>query len=224
MQEVVRRNEFKMTSRPKRVLQTSTSAPAAPSSYYNNNNSSFNVTPILSGVIRSHPQLKHSHSTVSEGAAPSYNNAFRQGTPWFLQSTTYYRSQFHLNKLRRQESLQGSIHSSFHSMQSINIASSDPAAAASSIRSSSGNSILTHSQSLRNCSDLDLISSPDSNNDLSMSEPDKEKKKSMKKLRKVFQAMNFHKRIKQRQAEKNRFNIYTIPSETREQLKQIYVY
>jgi hypothetical protein len=40
----------------------------------------------------------------------------------------------------------------------------------------------------------------------------------------VLNVLHFPKRIKEQQAEKNRFNIYTVSLETREQLKQIYVY
>ena len=41
---------------------------------------------------------------------------------------------------------------------------------------------------------------------------------------KIINAINIPKKIKQQSMERKRFNIYTIPVETREQLKQIYVY
>ncbi|CAG7829749.1 unnamed protein product [Allacma fusca] len=49
--------------------------------------------------------------------------------------------------------------------------------------------------------------------------------KSLKNISgRLISALNVPKRIKQNSIEKKRFNIYTIPIETREQLKQIYVY
>jgi hypothetical protein len=207
MQEVVRRNEFKLSTRTKKGLQSSSSFPTDSSSSY-----------AMSKIhdVRTLPDLKHSSSSASSSSSSGGGiytyQANRQVTPWFLQSTTFYRSQSHLNKLRRQQSFQeGSLHSSFQSMQSLHI-SDGPIHLRQAVGSSS--------VSLRSL-DLEDSSEP---NDILAVENEKEKKKLKKSFKKVFQVINIPKKIKQHQAEKNRFNIYTIPSETREQLKQIYVY
>ena len=57
------------------------------------------------------------------------------------------------------------------------------------------------------------------------SSSDSHNSKNFKKLGgRIVNIMNIPKRIKEHSHEKHRFNIYTVPMETREQLKQIYVY
>lgn len=145
------------------------------------------------------------HSTPVNGPNSLY---FSQVPPWYLYSTPYYRSQYHLNKLHRQLSNNaggGSLHSfgSMGSLHQCNNSSSDNCIASGQV---------WHTDS------------EEENNVASSDSSEEKKRKSSKKLKKVLQMMNIPKKIRQHQAEKNRFNIYNIPNETREQLKQIYVY
>ncbi len=87
--------------------------------------------------------------------------------------------------------------------------------------------------------DHDSISTSQSDSNMAASAQDQKEKKvklnlkrslSMKNLSvkglgtRVLHALTFPKRMRQKAAEKKRFNIYSISVETREQLKQIYVY
>jgi len=181
MQEVVGKNEFRLSTKTKKGLQSSPSIPIGSSSF-------ITIIPVPNP---SAPRTYKSGLSRSATSSSSHSSS-SQGRPWFLQTSTYYRSQYQLHK---QLSSEGSLQS-FNSMQSL---SADVAPALGS-----------HSLS---DTEVDTITITN------------EKKKSpKKKLRKVFQVINIPKKIRQHQAEKNRFNIYTIPMETREQLKQIYVY
>lgn len=226
LQEVVRRNEFKM-SKTKKGLHPTLSNPleSLPVSKTKSTRrlpspSSFPEIQVAQASSRKSQfgtqlSMKSSASTSSTNSncshysnSPSPNSLyFSQVPPWYLHSTPYYKSQYHLNKLHKQLSYNvGGSLQSLHSINSLNQCN-HPDANCTSSTSRLGNSAFT------------LGTSSDTECDVTT-----EKKKKSKKLKRVFQLMNIPKKIRQHQAEKNRFNIYTIPNETREQLKQIYVY
>jgi len=136
--------------------------------------------------------------------------------PWFLQSSAYGKSQYHYNKILRQLSSGGGSLHSFNSLQSLNNCDQQI--------------IHHHHEDFGNLHDRSFNSGDSfySNNSILPPTPTVEKKKKKLRLKKVLQMLNFPKKLRQREAEKKRFNLNNVPQETanhlRDQLKQIYVY
>ncbi|ODM97237.1 Usherin [Orchesella cincta] len=223
------KNEFPMTPRKKKISAHSTASTASTASSsslprsltpshsvkgFRSNKSIDNYSNSSSGSIyrnssylrlASHLQLQHQHSLPVTGVNKSPTGL---PPPWPLAPSAgfyYTRSSYGLNKLHQQLYQQASLQS-FSSMQNL---SGSPL----SRQYSDPQSYCTQSQS---DPEMEGTSSDDSNPD--------SKKASNKKLKRVLSAINFPRKIKQYQADRNRFNVYTVPIETREQLKHIYVY
>lgn len=130
--------------------------------------------------------------------------------PWPLAqesgSLYYTRSIYGLNKLQQQIYQHASLQA-FSSMQSLN-----------------GLTRQYSNQTQSSCSQSDVEFSSDESSTNSNSSDSTTKKETNKKFKRVLSAINFPRKIRQYQADRKRFNIYTIPTETREQLKRIYVY
>lgn len=151
--------------------------------------------------LSGHSLLQHQSSLPVSGVSHSPS-----GTPWPLtqeSGSLYYPSIYGINKLHQQLYQQASLQA-FSSIQSLNGLPltrqySDP------------QTYCTQSDP-----ELEMSSDEGSTNTL--------KKSPSKKFKRVLSAINFPRKIRQYQADRKRFNIYTIPVETREQLKHIYVY
>jgi len=163
--------------------------------------------------------------TLSEPAAlPSfYQNRSRASSPaenpqsylppWFLlHSASVFRSQ------HCQENSNNNLYTHFH--QSMFNLSYQPSQRYYENQCAAVDDMKIHHSKYRE-EDFDEISSPEK---ISINSSQIVPARPNKKLKRVFSMLNFPRKIKKIQAEKNRFNIYTIPVETREQLKQIYVY
>lgn len=235
-------NEFQMTPRKKistgahsTASSTMSSGSSNLSQFYNRSlasplgKSSSSNSSSTNNSNNSHQQLDKSISSASIYCNSSYlrlsaHNPVQQqsslpasvvssspsgrlpSTPWPLapESGSFYytRSHYGLNKLHQQLYQHASLQA-FSSVQSLNGLPlsrqySDP-------------------QTYCTQSDPEMeVSSDDGTN--------ANKKSANKKIKRVLSAINFPRKIRQYQADRKRFNIYTIPMETREQLKHIYVY
>ncbi|CAL8110145.1 unnamed protein product [Orchesella dallaii] len=221
------KNEFPMTPRKKKISAHSTASTASTASSssslprsltpshstkgFRSSKSVDNYSNSSSGSIyrnssylrlASHLQLQNQLSLPTHGVNKSPTGL---PPPWPLAPSSgfyYTRSHYGLNKLHQQLYQQASLQS-FSSMQNLS-------GAPVSRQYSDPQTYCTQSDP-----EMEGTSSDDSNPD---------KKASHKKLKRVLSAMNFPRKIKQYQADRKRFNVYTIPIETREQLKHIYVY